>query len=330
MKAIQWLKERVNLTVPSTIGFLLLAAGLVYLCVRIVGNVAKSELKDDTPPDDAAAVQTVSPATATPEALDEAALILVPEEAAESVAETPDGALIVSPEPTAAPTLAPTPTPRPLVTASQFNKNHMDVLLVGLDENGRADSYVIVAVRSNACRVIFVPRNTLSSGDRPLSDAADVRSAISRLEDVMRVRFTYYLQFEVEGIPTLIDELGGVSVGAGTLSGERAAAYLESGGSDEMLRIERQQVLLRALLNRVQNTSWLKLIALKYTLAGYFKSNLMLTQSAELFSALKKVDTEGISFSTLPVDSVTLDQTRYYRADTRSMARILDALYPIE
>lgn len=330
MKAIQWLKERVNLTVPSTIGFLLLAAALVYLCVRIVGNVAKSELKDDASPDNLTAAQTVSPtAEPTPEALDEAALILVPEEAA-SGAATPDGTLIVSPAPAATPTLAPSPTPRPLVTASKFGKGHMDVLLVGLDENGRADSYVIVAVRANACHVIFIPRNTLSTGDHPLSNATDVRSAISRLEDVMRVRFTYYLQFEVEGIPTLVDELGGVSVGGGNLSGERAAAYLESGGSDEMLRIERQQVLLRALLSRVQNTSWLKLIALKYTLAGYFKSNLMLTQSAELFSALKKVDTDDISFSTLPVDSVTLDQTRYYRADTRSMARILDALYPAE
>ena len=92
MKAIQWLKERVNLTVPSTIGFLLLAGALVYLCVRIVGNVAKSELKDNPPIDDTAAAQTVSPADVTPEALGEAALILVPnEDAAASGAAAPDG-----------------------------------------------------------------------------------------------------------------------------------------------------------------------------------------------------------------------------------------------
>ena len=327
MKAIQWLKERVSLTVPSTIGFLLLAAALVYLCVRIVGNVAQKELKDGTPPENLNAVETVSPsAEPTPEA-DEAALILVPGEDALDPDDTaPDEEAIAALTP--APTPAPSPTPRPLVIASKFNKAHMDVLLVGVDKNGQADTCAIVALRGDSCRLIFVPRNTLSSNEQPLSGARDVHAAISRLEGILRVRFTYYLEFKVAGLPTLVDELNGVSLGTGALSGEQAAAYLESGGADEMLRIERQQTLLAAVLKKAQHTNWLRLIALKYALADYHRSNLMLTQSVEIFSALNRVGADDIVFLTLPVDSVMLGQTRCYQMDAYSAGRILDELYP--
>ncbi len=330
MKAFQRLKKRINLTVPSTIGFLLLACALVYLCIRIIGSVARSELQNDpSDPEPSAAEATETASEATPESLNEAALILVPDDEtlltpSGAPSETPSPAVTLSPSPTSSPTL------RPVVTASRFNRSHMDVLLVGMDEAGHADSYAIIAVRQSACQIIFIPRNTLTQDDTPLSDAVDIRGAIRRLEEVFPVRFSYYVQFELAGLPRLIDAFGGVTIGRTVCSGEEAADYLESGGTDEMLRIERQQTVLRALLSEAQEASWFKLIPLKYSLADYFTSNLTLTQTTELYTALKRIGADTVQYSTLPVDSVTFDQTRCYRADIASMEHILSSLYQSE
>lgn len=333
MKALRETTTRRGKSIAATICFLALALVTVGVFVGVVGSVVKRELltEPSAEPLLSEAVAASEPPIETDAPADPASLILVPQEESPSVSPDPLATPQKTPQRTPAPQKTPAVTLCPVVTPRTFTKQNMDVLLVMLDANGHADWIVAAAIRKTVCRAVSIPRNALAAGGAPLSDATNARSVLRRLNTVYPVQFAYYVLIEENGLPRLVDAIGGVVLGGQSMDGAAVSAYLARlDAADEMLRIERQQAVLTALFEAVRPFGWLKLLSLKYAVSDSLKSNLTLPQSMELYAALRDIAREGVVFSTLPVDSETKDGKRFYIGDASSINRLIESMYPAE
>ena len=317
----------------ATVCFLVLAGLFVYACVMLVGSVLRQELTKNqnllpAPPAEAATGPTSSATPEPTEPLSDVSAILVPPEPGEDgdggdMAEEKAAQPTPTREPEA--TAVPKPTLLPLQSAAPVANGHAEFVLVGFDARERADWYAIVSMQESGCTVLSVPRNTLSASETPLKQAASVNHAMRLLRTVWPVSYQYYVDLKLSGLPLCVDQCGGITIDGKAYTGEQVQAYLEESDADELLRIERQQAVMRGYLKQLQQTSWLKLLTFKFSLQKLIESNLSTTQLLALYTHFKQVDVDAITFCTLPVDSVNVNGNRYYSADVALVNRMLEA-----
>ncbi len=313
----------------ATVCFLLLAGLFVYACIMLVGSVLRQELtkNQNLLPDPPAEVATQPTPLATPEPADplsDVSSILVPQEPGEDggMAKGADAQPTPSREPEV--TATPEPTLLPLQNAAPVSNGYADFVLVGFDAHERADWFAIVSMQESGCMVLSVPRNTLSASGTPLMQAASANHALRLLRTVWPVSYQYYVDLKLSGVPLCVDQCGGVTIDDKAYTGEQAQAYLEESDADELLRIERQQALMRAYLKQLQQTSWLKLLTFRFTLQKLVDSNFTTTQLLALYTHFKQIDVDAITFCTLPVDSINVNGKRHYTADVALVNRMLE------
>lgn len=324
MKRITIRKEKKPFSLPATIGFLVLAAACVVGCVLVVGNMLNRQTatlpgNEPTPP---------SSATPTPamEESSEAAAIIVPEDAVlPSSSPTPDGDAS-SPAPTTEPT--PSPTLMPAINAPALSSSRMVFAILGFDDAHKADVLSIISIDRSECTVLSLPRNTLfSESASALGDVTVSSQALRRMSSVFPLTLNYYIELDMTGLADCVDAFGGVTLGGALKSGRETVAYLEAGGSDELLRITRQQSLLHALAVRLQQVGLIRLLSGKHTLQKYAGGNFDSSQYLMLYGALRQLDTDNIRFLTLPVDSHIQDGQRYYKPDRQLSEALALALF---
>lgn len=323
MKRIAIRKGNKPFSMPATIGFLVLATACVVGCVMIISNM----LNRQTATLPSAEPTPSTPAMTTPglEDSSEAAAIIVPEESVlPPTSPTPDEGA-ASPSPTSQPT--PSPTPMPAINAPALTSSRMVFAILGFDESDSADVVSIVSIDKGACTVLSLPRNTLCSESAAIiADTTAASQALKRMTSVFPLSLKYYIELDMKGLADCVDAFGGVALGGTLKSGSEVVAYLDAGGSDELLRITRQQSLLHALAARLQEVGLIRLLAGKHTLQKYARGNFDSSQYLALYSALRQLDTDKIRFLTLPVDSHIQDGQRYYKPDrqlSESLAREL-------
>lgn len=307
MKRERTAEERSPFSLPATCGFVLLAVGFMIGCALIVGSMLKKPPVEQP--------ETVLQPSAEParEESSEAAAMLVPEDGR---LPTPSALPEESPpEETPGPQPTPTPTPMPAVDAPAFSQERMDFAVLGFDGERRADALCIVSLTGESCTVLSLPRNTLTAGKTTLGDATTAPGALAGMRTVFPVRLKHYVTLDMAGLADCVDAFGGVTLGGEMRSGAETADYLAAGGSDELLRITRQQTLLHALTARMQQIGLLRMLSAKYTLQKHTGGSFSAGQYIELYGALRRLDTADIRFLTLPVDSVVRDGRRYYEAD---------------
>ncbi|MEG1525506.1 MAG: hypothetical protein RRZ24_05085 [Clostridia bacterium] len=306
----------------ATISFLALSALLVYACIRLVGNVLNQELSRYAKPESQALLeQTATPilATATPEDVRSASAIYAPDTVTPPL--LPEETPAVTPQPT--PSLTPAPTLRPLAEPSTFKAGNLDFCVIGFDTGNRADWITLVRVRGNDCTVLSVPRNTLSKDETPLYTATTPRAGLQLLTSVFPVRYRYFVQLDIPGITACVDAFDGIMLNGAIRTGAEVASYLQS-GSDELLRIERQQEVMRAYLSVLKSAGWLKLLQNKRTLQKTMDSNFNAAHLLELYAFLKQMNPDQITFLTLPVDSTVVREQRYYVGDAVRINQIVE------
>lgn len=324
--------ERPKGQTVATVCFLLLSALFLFACTQLVGNMLRQELlqspaaQASTPPPPA----MPPPNTPAPEEpVTDVSAILLPQSMMEDAgngeqngAETPAPATALAVTPTPAPT--PAPTLHPLISAPPLSKQSASFVLIGFDKRERADWLALIDMQDGGVTVLSVPRNTLSASETPLSRATSKSHALRLLRTVWPVNYLYYVELRLSGIPLFVDQCGGVTLDGAERTGEQAVAWLSQGGGDEILRIARQQTFLRACLAELQQLGWLKLMTFKLTLQGFADSNLSTAQLLELYTQFKQIDIDTIRFSTLPVDSVTIEGERCYLPDAARINRMLE------
>ena len=293
----------------ATACYILFAALLLYAAARFSGRVAARELLSSTPAapaSTAAAVEDGGPARSS------------------APAETAAPVLAVR---TPAPTAAPQPAPAPSASIpAAMEQGRIDLPLIALDETGHADAVTILAVRGKAGTLLSIPKNTLAGGV-PLYEADTPQAALMRLEALLGVSFTEYVCYEAAAIPACVDAVGGVPLDGAACNGEQARAYLESGGRDELLRAARQQAFLQAFALRVQGMKLLEVWASRRALQNSADSNLTGEQGWLMYRTLRALSLDALELRLLPVDSLTEDGVRLYRADEEILAGIVTELY---
>lgn len=309
MKRIGTQKQAKNFSLLATCGFLLLAVGLVGACVMIVGSMLGKQ-RTELPKAQATAEASAAPRM---EESSEAAALIVPERIGQSASPA---AHADSPAPhTPSPLPTPAPTPMPIIGVPAFTEEQMDLLVLGFNEGHEADAIFIVSLRGGGCTVLSLPRNTLTANGGTLGDARTAIGVFTSMRKIFPVYLRHYIELDMTGLGECIDALGGVSLGDMQKTGAEAMEFLEAGGSDELLRITRQQALLHALAVRLQQMGLLRLLSMKYTLQKYTDGSLSAGQYVDLYAALRRLDAAEIRFLTLPVDSRVQNGQRLYEAD---------------
>lgn len=307
-KRMKIAKKTRSFSLSATCGFLLLAVALVIGCVMIVsgmlgGKPAEQPDVETAPQPGAEAVQ---------EEGSEAAAMLMP---TDGRLPTPAPASDESAAPsTPSPPPTPSATPMPVISVPPLSQERMDFVVLGFDENHRADALCVVSLRGEACTVLSLPRNTLAANGR-LEQATTATQALTGMRSVFPVRLEHYITLDMRGLADCVDAFGGLSLDGEQRMGGEAVEYLAAGGSDELLRITRQQAFMHALVVRLRQLGLLRLLSTKYTLQKYTDGNLSASEYIDLYGALRRLDTDNIRFLTLPVDSVTRNSRRFYEAD---------------
>lgn len=320
------IRKRLTGPTAATVGFLIVAGLFLYACVSMLAGILRREIvraKPDAPTPSPSASAAIWHASAEP-VLDVAA-ILVPDEPAHDATTPLAGDTTPHPSELPVDTPVPTPaqTPLPQRTARPLQANQAEFALLGYDATGRADWIVLVEMQGGVCRVLSVPRNTLSAKQTTLSQLASTSRVLEQLCDIWPVRQKYSIDLQLSGLSHCIDLLGGITLDAKPYTGEQAVAWLKSAGSDELLRIARQQQVMRACLAQLHATSSFKLIAAKFSLEKYLTTNLSTTQLITLFLHFKRMSLDEITFATLPVDSIMLENARCYTPDVSLVNRML-------
>lgn len=302
--------------------FLLLAAAILYGCVRLVLSVARNSLHPEEREARQPAVTASPLPTATPDTARSVAAIRTP--FAES-SPTPETTATPAPSPSSSPvpeTPTPAPTMPPVSDAPALAREQADLLLIGMDSASHPDWIAVVQIRDRDCRILSVPRNTLVTENRRLSDAGSSKTCANLLKKAWPIKYPITVTLETDGLATFIDQFGGITLDGSALDGEAANTFLNEGPADELLRIERQQKLMRAYIEKLQSASIVELASSRFAFAPYIDSTLSAGDMLILFTLLRNVDLSLLTFHTLPVDSRICDGIRSYAPDILLIGRM--------
>jgi len=214
----------------------------------------------------------------------------------------------------------------PALRAPALSSTRMVFAILGFDDARRLDVISIVSIDKGDCAVLSLPRNTLLPDGAVLGSTTASSQALKRMSEVFPLSLGHYIALDMKGLADCVDAFGGVTLGGTLKNGAETIAYLEAGGSDELLRITRQQSLLHALAARLKQVGLIRLLSGKHTLQKYTSGNFDSSQYLSLYSALRQIDADNIRFLTLPVDSHIQDGQRCYKPDRalgESLAREL-------
>lgn len=245
--------------------------------------------------------------------------------------------------------IAITPTPIP-------SKNVMKLLFLGIDRtearesNRRAfasDTIMLARIDpdNKKIKVLSIPRDTYAY--LPVTGKMDkinyaytygslqgkairsVREAITGLlgEDC---NFDYYFTLEMEPVPDIIDEMGGVEVnveidmhshgvdisqGLQMMDGKTAYDYIRWRYADDgdIGRIRRQQGFLKAVLNKMKASDVKKeFLRIVIDYDKYIDTDLGLEQIETLSNTILSISDENIQFYTLPGEGEMIDDISYW------------------
>ena len=304
----------------ATLLFLLAAVAILYSCVRLVSSVAKNNLREDALQAPRTAAVTPAP-SGTPDASARiVSAIRTPRpEASATPTVSPGPTPSVTPSPSAQPASTPSPAPTllPVSDAAPLSTEGANLLLIVTDESGRPDWILAVRMRGSDCHILSIPKNTLQPSEKRLCDIRSAKACVAALAREWPVRYPITAEAKLSGLDRFVDQLGGITLDNRLLDGAAAAAFLESGPVDELLRIERQQAFLLSYLKQLQSVRLITLLAARISLEPYLVCDLSATEMLTLFECVRAVDAQRVQFHTLPVDSRALDGVRCYWPDVR-------------
>ena len=313
-------------TMAATAAFLALSFLFVYAVIRLFGGFVARELKPEPSPNVPAGEESDVQSQAapnTPEPLAEVFTVV-----------TPEPSQLESPKASETPAASPSPTAGPELTRlgkTSFTDESMDFVLLGFAKDGGLDVAVIVAIRGESCTMIFVPKNLLDSGDRPLSRQKSAKSALAALSTAVPVDFSLFVSLEMKGLKDCINAAGGVELSGRRVDGTAAADYIGSGdGAEELIRITRMQTLLSAYVTELRSIGLIRIAAMKAAAAGCVGGNLSTSQYLMLLGAARKIPSGNYEYKILPVNSVSMNGKRCYCADETLVAQMARQLYSFE
>ncbi|MBU0573446.1 MAG: LCP family protein [Candidatus Margulisbacteria bacterium] len=222
-----------------------------------------------------------------------------------------------------------------------------NVLILGLDSgrlSHRSDTIMVVHINPDdlTADIVSIPRDTLVSIPRRGQDKINhayayggLAMARETVEDFLGLKIPYYVVFDMSGLASLIDEIGGVKIevegrmyymdysqdlrvdlkpGTQVLNGRNTLAYLRyrSDGGD-LKRIQRQQKFIKALADQMsKRENMFKAPNLVMKLLSHMQTNLNTREIFGLAFGLKKISELGsIKMTSLQGNDSMIDGVYY-------------------
>ena len=99
------------------------------------------------------------------------------------------------------------------INTDKVNGNNFNVLFVGLDNNHRADTIMVIKVQNDSIQGLSIPRNTLFK-DKRISDILASENgdqlAVDTIKQTFSVPIHYYAKLDLIAIKEVVDAVGGV------------------------------------------------------------------------------------------------------------------------
>lgn len=253
-----------------------------------------------------------------------------------------------------------TPTPTP-------PQNMLNVLFLGIDRTearektrvtSASDTIMLARINldSKTVKVLSIPRDTYAY--IPVTDTMDKMNsayaygalqgkAVKSIKDAMiyllgdDCRIDYYFTLDMEPIPDIIDDLGGVEVnveidmqshgvnlikGLQVLDGKSAYDYLRWRYADDgdIGRIRRQQGFIKALFSKLKASDMEnELLRIILSYGDYINTDLGLEQIDNIIQLCAGISEEDIQFYVLPGEGKDMNDISYWMVNEEKMKEVL-------
>ena len=216
-----------------------------------------------------------------------------------------------------------------IVTASFFFPSRTNILVLGIDRTppgtaiGRSDAMILVTVQPLKPYVgmLSIPRDLWvyvpGVGENRINTAhffaesehlgMGAAAAVETVQTNFGVDVHYFLRIQFDGLQALVDALDGIlielegptailSAGRHLMDGKTALAFIrDRRGSDDFFRMERGQLFIKTVLNRIQDPRvWPRLPVALATLTAAMDTNIPPWKWPSLGLALLRVGPGGI------------------------------------
>lgn len=214
------------------------------------------------------------------------------------------------------------------------------VLVLGIDRSientaiGRSDTNILLSVNTFSAQVnaVSIPRDLWvvipNHGENRINAAHAFGEAekpssgpllsMATLEHNFGIRADYFIRFQLEKFPAMVDALGGVEIqldeaiggyppGTSHLDGQAALAFVrDRSEGDDFFRMLHGQIFVKAFLQKLlQPASWLRFPELLTAAAQAVDTNLPVWQQPRLLVALLRSSQGTIEFLTIDREMVT-------------------------
>ncbi len=241
------------------------------------------------------------------------------------------------------------------VTGHDFN-----LLFVGLDNNNRADTIMLIKVQDGSVHGLSIPRNTLFE-DKRISDILASengdQAAIDIIKQNLSVPIHYYAKLDLIAIKKIVDAVGGVDFdvpmnmvyddpyqdlhinlkqGRHTLNGEEVCQLLQfrRGYSEgDLSRIQLHQQFLKEFMQQKLNKENIdKVPKIFKTIADNIQTNYQLSNFKQDMQIISAIKSDNIKFNTIAGDLIAYESMPLYQIDFKKIYKengihSLDGIY---
>lgn len=229
------------------------------------------------------------------------------------------------------------------LNTDEAKDNDFNLLFIGLDNNSRPDTIMLMAIRDNSIKVLSVPRNTIL-GDKRASDifmaANGDQEILDNIRQTLSVPIHYYVKMNLTAVKEIIDNVGEIKFdvpmdmsyddpfqdlhinlkkGVQTLNGEAACQLLQfrRGYTEgDISRIKVHQQFLKELINQKLNKENIdKLPDILKIISDNTETNYPINSPEKAMRILTAIKEADIAFDTIPGKLVLRDQMPIYEVE---------------
>ena len=236
---------------------------------------------------------------------------------------------------------------------------NINILAVGIDDvqgSHRSDTIAVVAINieDRFVKVLSLPRDLRvqieGHGWQKLNHAyayGGIDLLSSTINNFLGIPLHYHVIVNYQSFPKLVDLLGGVEIdvpkrlrytdragglhidipaGRQLLDGKTALEFVRfrHDALGDIGRIQRQQLFLREILNKIRQPETLAdLPEIVEQATRFFQTEIQATQAIQLVNYLKDLDGSRFSFETMPGKAAMIDGISYWLGDTALASQFL-------
>ena len=218
------------------------------------------------------------------------------------------------------------------VTGDDFN-----LLFVGLDNNNRADTIMLLTVQENGIKGISIPRDTIFE-DKRITDVIATdngdQAAIDTIKKNLSMPIHYYAKMDLSAVKDIVDNVGGIDFevpmdmvyddpyqdlhinlkkGVHTLNGEgvcQLLQYRKGYPQGDLSRIELHQQFIKEFIQQKLNKENIKKAPEIFKIiANNIKTNYPISNLKQDMKIIRAISSNNITFETLSGKNTLQNET---------------------